>query len=44
MTNYEIDEITINDGDIVTVGSNDKILGMLADGTKFIILRWTGKR
>ena len=44
MANYEMDEITIADGNLVTIGPNDKILGMKSDGTKFIVLRLTDKR
>lgn len=44
MATFEIDEITIVDGKLVTIGANDKILGMKDDGSKFYILRWTAKR
>ena len=44
MATFEIDEITITDGNLVAIGANDKILGMKSDGTKFYILRWTAKR
>ena len=44
MATYEIDEIAIVDGDIVTISPSDKILGMKDDGSKFYILRWLAKR
>jgi len=44
MATFEIDEITIADGETVTIGANDKILGMTSDGTKLYILRWSAKR
>ena len=44
MGNFEIDVITINDGDIVTIGPNDKILGMKDDATSFVVLRYASKR
>jgi len=44
MVSYEEDVITINDGDIIEIGPKDKILGMYADGSKFVILRWIAKR
>lgn len=39
MATFEIDEITITDGDVVSLKKDDIILGMLADGTKFVVLR-----
>lgn len=42
--NYEEDVITITDGNIITIGANDIILGMYADGSKFVVLRRTDKR
>ena len=44
MANYEIDVVDIVDGDIVTVGPNDKILGIDDGATEIIILRWVAKR
>lgn len=44
MANYEEDVITISDGDIITIGPNDIILGMKSDGSGFVVLRWVGQR
>jgi len=44
MVNYEMDVVSISDGIIVDIGQNDIVLGMYADGTAFVILRWIAKR
>ena len=42
--NYEIDEITITDGALVTINPGDIILGMKDDGSKFYVLRKSTQR
>lgn len=39
MANYEIDEVTVTDGNVVTLNKNDIIVGLKDDATKIIILR-----
>lgn len=39
MANYEIDEITVTDGNIIVVNKNDVVLGISATSGKIVILR-----
>lgn len=44
MVNYEVDVISIVNGEIKEIGDKDIILGMYADGSAFVVLRWIAKR
>jgi len=44
MVSYEEDVITVSDGDVITIGPNDIIVGMSSDATKILILRRTAVR
>ena len=44
MAGYVIEEVTVTNGNIVTIGKDDIMVGLLADGSKIIILRFNRQR